>query len=369
MRPNKLRAQRQPGGGGVLTLTDGGDAAKVVYTYKTTEGEPAPDDAIEHDGAEYRLVRTTGAQKDGTFVAPKQTFTHTETREVSIEENRNLYGVFPAVHPVAEDRDGYHYEGSIAIKDISSSEITESRTRQVDKAYTIEGGLASNDVTYIPKEREFETTSDSYVGATQTQMLQLAYAEPYIVRSDEYGVPVEWGANLVYRGVESYRQVVAYTATCVYEGEVSAAVEQYTLTAEYERVPDPVPEPEPQPEPFDIWRVLAPILAAIGTGGIGTILLIFFVRRKPRLMMLDVPADKTVEKLIVGKGPLTDMISLNTNITDRPQMYYISAPGYWAKRDQTLVVDSGGSRVYKGKWGGRIDLAVEVIGGEEEGGR
>lgn len=320
----------------------------VEYSYLSTESKPDIPVTITENGQELKLKSGGEWKADTTYQAGKLPFSYSFVRQISLEQGMNPTAVVSPSWAIDETIDGVHYVGSIPLVSWPTTFITESRSRQVEEPYMIPGGLPSNDINALSayESMTFTTSSDAYVGATTTQSLNRAEVYPFPVAFDASGVATEYGASLIFRGVENYRENVGYTATYNYSGEVQGDTERFVYVAEYEQEP-PVVEPyvEPEPEPFDIWPIVAGLAGVAGAGGIG-IFAFFFIRRKPYLY----EGDRKVEKLTVEKGTLTDRIEIKTNVLNNPSAYSVRSTKHYAKREQVLEITSNQDLIYSGGW-------------------
>ena len=320
----------------------------VEYSYSSTDVKPDIPSTITENGQELKLKSVGEWKADTTYQAAKLPFSYSFVRQISLEQGMNPAAAVPPYRAIDETIDGVRYVGSIPLTSWPTAIITESRSRQVEKPYMIPGGLSSNDINALSayESMDFTTSSDAYVGATTTQSLNRAEVYPFPVAFDASGVAIEYGANLVFRGVENYRENVAYEATYTYSGEVQGDTERFVCTAEYEQEP-PAAEPyvEPEPEPFDIRPLVAGLAGIAGAGGIG-IFAFFFIRRKPCLY----EGERKVEKLTVEKGSLTDRIEIKTDVLDNPSAYSVRSTKHYAKREQVLEIAFNQDLVYSGGW-------------------
>ena len=93
--------------------------------------------------------------------------------------------------------------------------------RQVDRNEKI-SGLSNNDVDKLPQRKTYSDTNGRGPGAGADGELVLAEVKYETAGVDEYGIPKKYTAHLVYRGEETYSQLLYYTAVVTYTGVAGA---------------------------------------------------------------------------------------------------------------------------------------------------
>jgi hypothetical protein len=178
----------------------------------------------------------------------------------------------------------YKINGAISKKDLAEIEkipnliltpVEVEMEREVDKRDEIKG-LPNNDVDYLPVSKEFEISSGSSKNAVQKEELARAGVSYKVEAKDEFGFPSKYTATVVYRGVETYKEIGYYTAQVSYRTEeVVGNIPQWVIIALYapegdatdttdtdetdEIVPEEEPVvpdvPEPDANPDEISRM------------------------------------------------------------------------------------------------------------------
>jgi hypothetical protein len=189
------------------------ESTNVIVEYRYAEGEtPDIPDSIERFGREYRLTGQTEPVLESTL-PNERTYTYKIDGKLSPEDIA-LVGDLPG---------------------LTLTPVDVELDREVDKTIIMKG-LPHNDVDQIPETKAFKVTSASAAGGTASVMLNRA-AVDFIITSDTDGLPEEYEATVIYRGVESYNDVGYYLANMNYkttqsEGETN----YYVIVATYEPV-------------------------------------------------------------------------------------------------------------------------------------
>jgi hypothetical protein len=107
-------------------------------------------------------------------------------------------------------------------------------SRQVDREETIRN-LSNNDVDKLPVRRIYTDTDGVGPGASVKGDLALAEVRYEVTHRDEYGIPDEYTAHIVYRGEEKYQAILYYEAVATYTGtETIEGESTFTVVATYE---------------------------------------------------------------------------------------------------------------------------------------
>jgi len=105
--------------------------------------------------------------------------------------------------------------------------------RQVDRKETIKG-LPDNDVDRLEQRKVYKDTNGRGPGARKGGELVLAEVKYEPTGWDEYSIPNEYTAHVVYRGEEKYRALVCYNATTTYTSSIKEeGIKTYTVVATY----------------------------------------------------------------------------------------------------------------------------------------
>ncbi|MDR3305631.1 MAG: hypothetical protein LBS85_06380 [Clostridiales Family XIII bacterium] len=142
----------------------------------------------------------------------------------------------------------YRFDGAILPEDLAAIEQLQNVAvtpvdlvfeREVDKAYT--DFYPNNDVKKLPQFKEFEVTSGITESGVETRVLELAGVS-YEVAEKEDGLPTLYKANMVFRGVETGKEVGYYVVDTVYSTvRQEGSTNTYVIVATYEPVGDIVP--------------------------------------------------------------------------------------------------------------------------------
>lgn len=333
-----------------------GDALTVTTTYTSADKAPAAEEYIELDGSTWDLANAS-TEPDPNYAKGKKSYEYT-TAEVVLtpEQNAALYAQFPTTHEISDGE----YIGEIPLVDATSTVSYRSVSGQVDRSYTVAGGLSSNDVDTLYalgyRTMDFETRSDASYGATTTQSLDLAYPHFFVVARDSYGIPSEYGVTLNYRGSESWLEIDHYTADATYRGDIETNVQGMVSTATYSRQEDPIVEEPDVRTDYTPFVVAGGLVAAVGVGLVG-----FWVTRRVRLCEAVDGGVEVVEKMKpVGDGKRY-IVEVKAPI-DLRKTYFLDVPGKWARKDGQLEMRANGKTVYIGKWAKRIDIRPQDEG-------
>lgn len=333
-----------------------GDTLTLTTTYTSTDKLSDQDQEIEYDGASWALSSTSTAT-DPNYVKDKKLFEYTTDEMVlTPDQNRDLTAQFPATHAVSEDS----YTGEIPLVGTTSAVIYRSVSGQVDRSYTVDGGLATNDVDTLYslgyQTMDFETKSDAAYGATITQSLDLAYPQFFVVARDTYGIPTEYGATLNYRGAESWLEIDHYVAKATYRGEVTSSVEGMVTTSTYDKQDEPIIAPLVQPD-YTPFAVAGGVAAAAVVGLVG-----FWVTRRVRLCeILDDGSVKVIEKIKPVSNGAGHIVEARASI-DLRKPYFLNVPGKYTRKTGQLEVRVNGQTVYIGTWANHIDIRPQDEG-------
>lgn len=328
----------------------GGELVSTT-TYTSSEKAPSPKDRIISMGEEWEL-ESFRISEDPSYEKERRSFRYETTADVAVSQESSKESLFPKSHAISEG----NFSGDIPLSAVTSVPVYRTVSGQVDRSYTVSGGLATNDVDALYeagyRTMNFETRSAAAYGATETQRLDLAYPEFFVVSRDEYGIPSEYGVVLNYRGSESWLEIDHYVATAVYEGDVESSETGYSLVASYEpaeAVAEP-DRPEPDPAPFNV----APF--AVGGTAAGAIgFAVFWLSRRVKLCTVKNNTVEIVEKIKPVRDGRDYIISATAAINLSDQ-YFVAVPAKWSHKKEKVEVRANGAVVYSGPWAKRIDL-------------
>jgi hypothetical protein len=240
----------------------------------------------DENGNEYRLVSIGEAVEDLEYTSPTQHYTQQITKDIPREDIIKLDDYCPASLYI---EDGW-FIGNIghAAHPYDTINIYESFTGQVDREYTI-NGLLDNDVARLPKQMEFEISSDAEFGATQIATLDLLSVNYEVTGTNSLGMPNEYAAHLVYRGQQSWLELHHYSVAANYAGEVPSSERQYVIKAQYELMDKPAaaaPVVSRSARPVSIPAVEAPLAAPDSNVPIVAVALVVIVMAALALLLL-----------------------------------------------------------------------------------
>jgi len=135
---------------------------------------------------------------------------------------------------------------------INITPVEEVFEREVDKTIVI-GGLPTNEVEYLAESKEFQVAAAKEPGLQTTKALARAGVSFEIEAYEDSGLarslPSSYKATIVYRGTETYTEVIYYLAEVTYQKtETVGEIKQYVVKATYAptdevaRVDDVIPE-------------------------------------------------------------------------------------------------------------------------------
>jgi hypothetical protein len=145
----------------------------------------------------------------------QQNFIFNACGEISLDSYENSGGKDSFESKVYIDNGLYC--GYVYLKDVKSTPNYESFERKVDKT-EVYSHLDEEEVLYLPSEADFEVTTDEDLDSLKTVSLQRAGLKLEVTDEDSSGIPCEWEATVVFRGLEQYRDVHSYNSEAVYEG-------------------------------------------------------------------------------------------------------------------------------------------------------
>jgi hypothetical protein len=146
---------------------------------------------------------------------PEQNFTFTAKGEISLASYDDSEGK-DSFEPEVYIDDG-QYCGYVYLKGVESSPNYESFERKVDKT-KVYSNLDEEEVLYLPSEADFEVTTDEDLDSVKTASLKRAGLKLEVTAKDSSGIPCEWEATAIFRGLEQYQDVHSYNSEAVYEG-------------------------------------------------------------------------------------------------------------------------------------------------------
>jgi len=123
---------------------------------------------------------------------------------------------------------------SQAPKNVTLTPVYGTGKRQVDREETIKN-LPDNDVDRLPLIKTYNNTDGHGPGTHVKGELMLAEVRYEIAGRDEYGLPDNYTAYVVYRGEETYTALLYYEAVTTYTETVTEDTgTTYTVVATYE---------------------------------------------------------------------------------------------------------------------------------------
>jgi hypothetical protein len=252
-------------------------------------------------------------------------------RTVSIADINRLDQIIPQTIDVNDV--GYKGKASLDPDNPYTIEgIYEPREAQIDKLLVLEG-LPDNDAVRLEQNKSFTVRSKEAPDATIEKELELADAGFEISKISSLGLPVEYTANLTYRGTEDYLLLTAYKVTAHYLGTEVPAAQQEIVIPKIE-----------VPLIGTFAAAETPLFLAAAAAGVVIILagLLFWllVLRKNLRFMRGAGAGSELlfrrqVKIINGIGSVE--IPANINIADGAQYQFVLKPSL-AKQEGYLVV-------------------------------
>lgn len=186
-------------------------------------------EVIRNESGTWKLVEVSEPETDPNWTRPSELKSITKSMIVDAARVQNADSLFD--NEISYDEPGW--TGTLTKAGVDLSPEYEVCTRQVDKLVTLTG-LATNDVTQIPKTKEFEVSTAESLNSTGPATLALSDVAWLVTKTNEQGIPLEYSASCNYRGVEEYLTIPAYTLTCTWTGEAQQADTQMISTAVYE---------------------------------------------------------------------------------------------------------------------------------------
>ena len=190
-----------------------------------------------------------GADGEKTIVT--QEFTYNEGEEPNIPETISQFGQILTLVSVSKPVENeslptsrsYTYsvsrtytpsELSQAPANVKLTPVYGEGTRQVDREEIIEN-LSNNDVDKLPQRKVYNDTNGKGPDTDADGDLALAEVKYEITGRDGDGLPNRYTAYVVYRGEETYTQLLYYTAVTTYTDTVTEnGSKTYTVVATYE---------------------------------------------------------------------------------------------------------------------------------------
>ncbi|MDR0886297.1 MAG: hypothetical protein LBN22_08090 [Clostridiales Family XIII bacterium] len=145
----------------------------------------------------------------------------------------------------------YKIEGLLSEEDLAAlsqieglvvTPVSIALKREVDKSEVL-GDVPINDADELPLAQTFSVTSAYTENGVGDAVLDRAGASFTIQHKDEFGLPDAYIADIVYRGVETYKGTGYYEAASTYQTDTHEGdVNQYVIIAKYESTREPVYE-------------------------------------------------------------------------------------------------------------------------------
>jgi hypothetical protein len=128
--------------------------------------------------------------------------------------------------PQAIDAQDGEYGGQIALdtnNPYTIEELYQSQAAQVDRSLVI-AGLPDNDASRLEVTKSFSVRSAASINATEQKDLELASVTYKITDYTDLGLPIEYQADLTYRGAEEFLVLSGYRVTAHYLGDISTQI-------------------------------------------------------------------------------------------------------------------------------------------------
>jgi hypothetical protein len=223
------------------------------YHYTTTTGAPTIPTEIVDNGNTYHLKAQEGPV-EVSHTPPVQTFWRTEEKTITVSQYaQGVRQQFLAFYPINEGG----FKGEIYLEGTEATAIYYPYERAVNKTrvYT---ARSTEDIGDLPLEEEFTVTSASALDGTENKVLKRAelHVEPSALNA--VGIPIEWQATAIFRGVESYLSLDHYDVIAHYSGDITLDERMYKIVATYEAIATDDPEED---EPVTSTQPKTPLAA------------------------------------------------------------------------------------------------------------
>ena len=205
----------------------------ITIEYRYVEGQEGGlviRDSITQFGRVYRLTDTSEPILEKTLPRTR-TYTFKIDGSLSKEDLALIEGLEDVIH---------------------LTPVEEVFEREVDKAIVIRG-LPTNEVEYLAKTKEFQVAAAKEPSLQTTKALTRAGVSFEVEAYEDSGLarslPSSYKATIVYRGTETYTEVIYYLAEVTYQKtETIGEINQYVVKATYAptdekaRIDDLIPE-------------------------------------------------------------------------------------------------------------------------------
>lgn len=340
---------------------------ETVYTSDVTPQKPQKE--ISYNGKDYSLIASEVVD-DSTYIPETKAFSYdTPAITLTAAETANAEAYFPTAYEISEGT----LVGSIPLVSTNSQVQYASYSQQVDRSYTIASGLPSNDIEVLRslgyEYLEFETLSDAYYGATTIQPLAIAAVEYFVVNTDFDGIPIEYGANIVYRGQERYLQEDYYLVSAHYEGTLQSSISrsiQKDIYEEVEVIPatavpaarqapvnNEIVETEASVPSFPYWALVA------GGAAVTIIVILIWYFRRVKLVEISIDGKEVVRARIrpITSANIPDRIQVPSAVKILHSRFKLIVPKRYSKRAGTVNVAGETAVYYSGPWKNNISLS------------
>ena len=251
-----------------------------THAYMLSEGDAdAPVKEYKEGGVVYKLVDVVDVA-DPDWEPDTVSFTRSQTVQCAPDALEYTRSSMAASWPIDEQG----VQGEIPQVSIDATPVYADRDYQAEQVVTY--SFATNDVSQIPSSREFELDTGNVVA------LERAGVTWSVEGTDAAGLPTGYVATVVYRGLDTRRELDHYDVVASYAGDIAATGDERRLvTATYEAqpmppAPAPESEPMPEPEPEFPWAAVVGGAAAVAIAAGGGA--VVFVRwRNVRLVRMD----------------------------------------------------------------------------------
>jgi len=371
-----------------VAATEPQSAATITknYTYDARYAPPdIPQQTEDADGVRYSLSSVSeprpasGVQHYRSYSASVQKAIPDQVYQAGDAAIREALG-----NQYLINQNGFY--GNIPLQDYTAQVYWRTEERLVDRLLTYTN-LPSEDTVHLPNSAQFEVSSNSAPGATQTVSLQRVAINWQIAGYAADGRPNNFTAVVTFRGLEQELVVDYWLIQASYSGVVPALAQMVTVQASYDQVVAIVPvQPAVQTPHIEPDVVAVPVVTPAAQTSVGwlpaiiaafvvVILLVLlplllFLTRNARLVRTDAQGRlRTVlrRRLQVQNGSAAFVIPANIQLFASNTRWHIALSGRLAAQTAVLRVIWGDRLVLRTPLTTHIDLQEALVRGIQFG--
>lgn len=208
-------------------------AGQVSKTFSWTAGDARPNvpAKIKREGRSYYLAKTSEIFKKDKADNQLRKYSFQHSKPLTPQQfgqNDEFKKQFPNIMEAREEG----YFGYLTPARFAITPIIEKRRTPVDKFMHIEH-LSDNDVGRVDPTAVFVVRSDCDWDATKEEILDYAGITWNIEKTSQAGYPLEYSADVLYRGHESYLELAHYRVRVTYKGVAAKPGTALCMTATY----------------------------------------------------------------------------------------------------------------------------------------